>query len=145
MSVGVSVNNELSVRKRFSKLNLTSPFAIVSSARKGLKPKIFFDFAAAIKMSEKNLATIINLSARTINNYNEQKKVLEPVYSEHLLKLIALYDKGEEIFRNVEEFSYWLNKPLWNSKETPMDWIITPGGVDMLMEELDKLAQGYPV
>ncbi len=96
-------------------------------------------------MSEKNLATIINLSARTINNYNEQKKVLEPVYSEHLLKLIALYDKGEEIFRNVEEFSYWLNKPLWNSKETPMDWIITPGGVDMLMEELDKLAQGYPV
>jgi hypothetical protein len=43
------------------------------------------------------------------------------------------------------EFNYWLKKPFWNSKETPMEWIITPGGVDLLVEELEKLAQGYPV
>ena len=91
------------------------------------------------------LAGIINLSARTISNYKDQRKVLEPVQGEHLLKLISLFEKGEAIFGNIDEFNYWLRKPFWNSSETPLEWISTPGGVDLLMEELDKLAQGYPV
>ena len=96
-------------------------------------------------MSEKSLAAIINLSARTLSNYQEQQKNLEPVYSEHLLKLISLYEKGETIFGNVDEFNYWLKKPLWNAKESPIDWLVTPGGVDLLIKELEKLAEGYPV
>ncbi|MCE6990986.1 antitoxin Xre-like helix-turn-helix domain-containing protein [Dyadobacter sp. CY323] len=123
---------------------MTSNFAIATSARKGLNTKVFYDFADAIKMPEKNLASIINLSARTISNYKESKKALEAPYSEHLLKLIALFSKGETVFGNVDEFNYWLQKPLWNSDEKPADWLNTYGGVDFLAEELDKLAQGYP-
>ena len=80
-----------------------------------------------------------------MSNYKQQNKKLEPVHAEHLLKLIKLYEKGEEIFGNIEEFNYWLRKPFRNSIETPMSWIITSGGVDSLIEELDKLAHGYPV
>lgn len=145
MSLTLTTSNKNSVKYRFKNLNLNSSQAIVFSARKGLKPKIFYDFAEAIKMPEKMLAGILNLSARTISNYKGQQKVLEPVYSEHLLKLISLFEKGEEIFRNIDEFNYWLRKPFWNSQETPLDWVNTPGGVDLIMEELDKLAQGYPV
>ncbi len=145
MPVAVSANNKSSIKNRFKGLDLRSPHAIVFSARKGLKTKIFYDFAETIKMPEKTLASIINLSARTISNYNEQQKVLEPVHAEHLLKLISLYEKGEDVFGNIEEFNYWLKKPFWNSEVKPLDWIITPGGVDLLMEELDKLAEGYPV
>ncbi len=72
--------------------------AIVVSAGKGLKTKVFYDFAETKKMPEKNLAFIINLSARTISNYKEKRKNLEPLYSEHLLKLIVLFEKGEEVF-----------------------------------------------
>src|SRR5688572_25109297 len=145
MPVTVTMNDKYSVKNRFKNLNLSNSHAMVFSARKGLKPKIFYDFAEAIKMPEKILAGILNLSARTISNYKVQQKVLEPVYSEHLLKLISLFEKGESIFRNVDEFNYWLRKPFWNSHETPLDWIKTPGGVDLVMDELDKLAQGYPV
>jgi len=140
-----SANENQSVRTRFKSLNLKNNYEVVFSARKGLKPQVFYDFASAIKMPEKTLARIINLSARTISNYKEQDKFLEPLYSEHLLKLVALFEKGEEIFGNVDEFNYWLKKPFWNSTETPLNWMITPGGVDLLVEELDKLAQGYPV
>jgi len=145
MSAVISGNDKFSVKNQFKSLDLRSPYAIVFSARKGVKAKIFYDFAKTIKMSEKTLANIINLSARTISNYNEQQKALEPVHAEHLLKLIILYEKGEEIFGNIDEFNYWLKKPFWNVEGTPLDWIITPGGVDLLMEELDKLALGYPV
>ena len=145
MSLNTITDTKYSVRNRFRNLNLNNSHAIFLSARKGLKPKIFYDFAEAIKMPEKILAGILNLSARTISNYKGQQKVLEPIYSEHLLKLISLFEKGEEVFRTVDEFNYWLRKPFWNSNETPLDWINTPGGVDLVMEELDKLSQAYPV
>ncbi len=145
MSIAIVTTNKTSIRNKFKNLNLINSHAIVFSARKGLKPKIFYDFAEAIKMPEKILAGIINLSSRTISNYKEQQKLLEPVHSEHLLKLISLFEKGENIFGNIDEFNYWLRKPFWNSQQTPLDWISTPGGVDLLMEELDKLAQGYQV
>jgi len=139
-----SVSNKDLIKNKFKDLDIISNHAIVFSARKGLNTKVFYDFADIIKMPEKKLAFIINLSARTISNYKEKRKNLEPLYSEHLLKLIALFEKGEEIFGNIDEFNYWLNKPLWNSKQKPIDWIVTSGGVDFVMEEIDKLAQGYP-
>lgn len=145
MTSHISDKDKYSVKSRFKNLNIWNSNAIVLSARKGLKPKVFYDLAEAIKMPEKILAGLINLSARTISNYKAQQKVLEPVYSEHLLKLIALFEKGEMIFGNIDEFNYWLKKPFWKSKETPLDLLVTPGGVDLVIEELDKLAQGYPV
>ncbi len=138
------VSNRNSIKSKFKDLDIVNNHSIVFSARKGLKTKIFYDFADTIKMSEKTLAFIINLSARTISNYKIKRKNLEPLYSEHLLKIIALFKKGEEIFGTIDEFSYWLNKPFWDSKQKPIDWIVTPGGVDLVMEEIDKLAQGYP-
>ena len=136
---------EYSLRSKFKNLPIANNHALVASARKGVSTKVFYDFVDIIKIPEKNLAAIINLSARTISNYKEKKQNLEPTYSEHLLKLIALYKKGEEIFGNIPEFNYWLQKPFWNSADKPIDWLVTSGGVDLVMEEIDKLAQGYPV
>jgi len=133
-----------SIRGRFNDLGLESAHALVLSARKGIKTKVFYEFADTIKMSEKALAILLNLSSRTISNYKDQRKSLEPAYSEHLLKLISLFKKGEEIFGTIYEFNYWLQKPFWNTKERPLDWLITSGGVDLIIEELDRLANAYP-
>lgn len=133
------------IRDRFAKLDLTNAFSLVSIARKGIKTKVFYDFADSVKMPEKNLAELINISSRTISNYKEKQRPLDPVHSEHLLKLITLFGKGEEIFGNIDEFNYWLTKPFWNAKEKPIDWLITPGGVDLVMDELERLAYGYAV
>ena len=143
----MAVDNVLpnSVTRRFSKLNLKNEHAIVLNARKGIKTNIFYDFANTIKMPEKHLAELINLNSRTISNYAGKKKSFDPIPSEHLLKLIALYVRGEEIFGNLSEFTYWLQKPFWNTKESPKDWLVTPGGVDLLMDELNRLAHAYVV
>ena len=141
----IAINNKNSVGYRFKNFDLSNLNSIVLTARKGLKAKVFYDFAETINMPEKNLAAVINISARTIGNYKNEEKLLDPIYSEHLLKLIRLYEKGEELFGNVNEFNYWLKKPFWNKKITPNDLINTTGGVDLILEELDKLAQGYPI
>jgi uncharacterized protein (DUF2384 family) len=133
------------IKAYFKKWELNNPYNLVSTARKGVNPKFFYEFAGLAKLSEKALAGIINLSARTLSNYKEQNKALEPVYSEHLLKLINLFGKGEIAFGTIDEFNYWLKKPFWKSKEAPLDWIVTSGGVDLVSKELDKLMMGYPV
>lgn len=134
-----------SLKAKFSSINLSDLNSIVSNARKGVKAKVFYDFAETIKMPEKKLASIINLSSRTISNYIQNQKLLAPIYSEHLLKLINLFKQGEDVFGSIDEFNHWLRKPFWDNKLTPLDLIITTGGVDLVSEELDKLAQGYPV
>lgn len=145
MIAATAISDKHSVKNRFKRLKVSDPYSLVASARKGIKSRVFYDFAATIKIPEKTLAGIINISARTISNYKEQQKPLDPVQGEHLLKLIALYEKGENIFGNIDEFNYWLKKPFWNTKEIPLDWAVTPGGIDLLMKELDRLAEGYPV
>lgn len=141
----LSINIKNTIGSKFKYFDLSDLNKIVTTARKGIKPKVFYDFAQTINMPEKNLAAIINLSSRTISNYKNEERLLEPIYSEHLLKLINLYEKGEYVFGNINEFNYWLKKPFWNENITPYEMIDTTGGVDLVSEELEKLAQGYPV
>lgn len=133
-----------SLKSKFKRFSVENDVRLFSQARAGLPAATFYEFARLIKMPDKTLAQLLHLSPRTISNYLEKHSSFEPVQSEHLLKLIALYNKGEEVFGNIDEFNYWLNKPFWNSKEKPFDWLITPGGVDLVVLEIDRLAYGYP-
>ncbi|MEP7108493.1 MAG: antitoxin Xre-like helix-turn-helix domain-containing protein [Ferruginibacter sp.] len=143
MAIATAIPN--SILAKFGNLDLNNNFALVFLARKGIEPKVFYDFAGTINMPEKTLAELLNLSSRTISNYKALQKNLEPAQSEHLLKLISLFGKGEVIFGNINEFNYWLQKPFWNAREKPIDWLNTPGGIDLLTEELDRLAYAYTV
>lgn len=130
---------------RLSSFVIKDDYSLIKKARHGVDTHVFYSLAEIIKMPEKTLASVINLSPRTISNYREQNKDLDPNYSEHLLKLINLYNLGEEIFGSLEEFTLWLARPFWNSEEKPIDLINTSGGVDLVAEEIEKLAQGYPL
>ena len=129
----------------FNRYSIQDDYKLLKKAREGLKTDVFYLLADAINMPEKTLASVINLSPRTISNYRDQEKVLDPIYSEHLLKLINLYNFGKDIFGNLDEFTLWMNRPFWNSEDKPIDFISTSGGVDLVYEEIEKLAQGYPV
>ena len=129
----------------FNRYSIQDDYKLLKKAREGLKTDVFYLLADAINMPEKTLASVINLSPRTISNYRDQEKGLDPIYSEHLLKLINLYNFGKDIFGNLDEFTLWMNRPFWNSEDKPIDFISTSGGVDLVYEEIEKLAQGYPV
>ncbi len=145
MSVAANKPNSADIRRKFRALNINDDHKLAQQARKGVSPQYFYDLATIAKLPEKVLAQLLDLSPRTISNYKDQKKALAPTQGEHLLKLIQLYEKGTELFGNVDEFNYWLQKPFWDSKQTPADWIITPGGVDLVLDELVKMAFGDAV
>ena len=120
-------------------------FSLVKKAKEGINTDVFYTFADAINLPEKFLAALINLSPRTISNYRDQNKSLEANYSEHLLKLISLYEKGKMYLGNIDEFNSWLEKPMWDTNDKPLDFLNTPGGVDLIIARLERMAQGYPL
>jgi len=132
-------------QKRLQALGLNNPNQLLERARKGADSTVFYDLALVGNLTENLLASIINISARTILNYAQQGKKLEPAQSEHLLKLVLLFELGITAFGTADEFNIWLNKKFWNAKDTPMDWLITPGGVDMVKAQIEQLMEGYPV
>jgi len=118
---------------------------IVDSAMKGVSVEVFYNFANTIDIPDKYLAAILNTTARTLSNYKDQNKPLEPVKGEHLLKLIALFKKGEEVFGTLSEFHSWLSKTKMGSQKVPLELLITPGGVELISLELDRIAWGYAI
>lgn len=135
----------LLLSQKFSDLNLKNDISIVYGARKGVKPSVFYSFSSSVNIPEKNLAALLHMHPRTISNYREKRKTLNPVEGEHLLKLIYLFTTGEEIFGSIDQFNQWLNTPGWQDQQKPMDWLDTPGGVDLVLEELLRLSYGYVV
>lgn len=123
-------------------LSISNNRDISINARTGIDPELFFAALKDFKLSNYQLEQLLHISSRTIQNKIEKKINLGPVHSEHLLKLMALYIKGVELFRTVDEFNHWLNKPFWFSNEKPINWLVTPGGIDAVMDELVKMAYG---
>ncbi|HEY1167300.1 MAG TPA: antitoxin Xre-like helix-turn-helix domain-containing protein [Chitinophaga sp.] len=117
--------------------------SIVKAALQGVSPDVFYEFAKLIDMPDRYLAALINTSPRTISNYKEQKKSLDPVKGEHLLRFISLCKKGEQIFANFFEFHGWLFKPQPYAIAMPAKLLVTPGGVELVSQELDRVAYGY--
>lgn len=139
------VSDKHLIEDKYKDLAFLNNYERAATARKGLDVMVFYSFADTIKMPEEALASIVNLLPRIVDGLKQKSMNLDPSSSEHLLKLITLFKKGEEIFGSIDEFNYWLKKPFWNSEQKPIDWLVTSGGVDLLIEEIDKLAQGYPV
>jgi putative toxin-antitoxin system antitoxin component (TIGR02293 family) len=125
--------------------NLDDLSNLVQLAMKGVKPKVFYHFANITGIPDKYLAELINISPKTLSNYKERNKSLEPVKGEHLLKLIKLFKKGEAILGTLDEFQAWLFKPGLHAEKPLFDWLFTPGGVDLVSQELDRIAYGYAI
>ena len=150
-AAGGEVGNKLSWGQREPTRSLAGRFeditgklpVIVSVALKGVKTDVFYDFANRIAMPDKYLADLLNISTRTLSNYKEHKKKLDPIRGEHLLKMIALFKKGEEVFGQLSDFQGWLMKPPPGGKGKPAEWLVTPGGIDLISLELDRIAHGY--
>jgi len=131
--------------QKFSDLDLKNDYSIVHKASEGVKSSIFYSFSSSANISEKNLAALLHIHPRTISNYREKKKPLNPVEGEHLLKLIHLFIIGEEVLGSIDQFNQWLSTPGWQDDEKPIDWLSTPGGVDLVQDELQRLSYGYVV
>lgn len=119
------------------------PFTLVMAARQGILAKIAFEVADVLQLHLNQMADILHTTTKTLHNYRLTKKKLNPAHSEQTLKLLALQMKGKEVFGDGTSFRRWLEKPAYGlDKQVPLDLLETSGGIDLVMEEIERIAYG---
>jgi putative toxin-antitoxin system antitoxin component (TIGR02293 family) len=131
-----------SIFSRYEK-SIKDLFTIVVEARKGVNATAFFDVVSISGIDRNKLADLMNVSLKTLLRYRQQNKKLSATKSERVLKLIALYKKGEEIFGSGSEFHKWMEEPSYGlGNMIPFDLMHTSGGIDLITEELKRIEFG---
>lgn len=118
-------------------------FTLVLEAQKGVYANAAFEIADELLIPQEDIAGILHLSAKTLRNYQQEKKKLAPTTSEQVLKLEVLAGRGLEVFGDRKALLRWLRKPSYGLEgQIPFDLLRTSGGIDLIIEELDRIAYG---
>ncbi len=118
-------------------------YRLVEQAHQGLSISAFFDILSFSGLTKDELAGLLDVSFKTIQRYQKDDKKLSAIHSEQLLKIIALYQKAEEVFADLDSFNRWVRKPaLGLGNEKPLKFMQTPGGINLIMDELRRIEFG---
>ena len=114
---------------------LSEPEAIYATA---------FDDMISVSSYDKNFAAdLLDVSYKTVARYKKDKKKFSPLQSEYILKTIVLFNKGNQAFGNKESFNRWLDKPAFGlGNRIPRTFISTVGGINFIIDELNRIVRG---
>jgi putative toxin-antitoxin system antitoxin component (TIGR02293 family) len=122
---------------------VSDSFALVMEARTGVLAKTAFDVADVLQLHADELADLLHTTTKTLRTYRQAKKRLNPTASEQVLKLLNLARQGAEVFGDPASFRRWLSKPAYGlGGQPPLALLQTSGGIDLVAEEVGRIAYG---
>jgi putative toxin-antitoxin system antitoxin component (TIGR02293 family) len=114
---------------------LSEPEAIYATA--------FNDMIAVADYDKDFAADLLDVSYKTVTRYQKERKKLSPLQSEYILKTIVLFNKGNQVFGDKDSFNRWLDKPAYGlGNRVPRAFITTVGGINFIIDELNRIAHG---
>jgi putative toxin-antitoxin system antitoxin component (TIGR02293 family) len=115
---------------------------LVDLARNGIPKNAVIKMAKQLSFTGKELSIIINLSERTLQRYPDDKK-LEKTASEKAIQLSKLYERGVEVWGDLEKFKGWMRHPNpFLGSKTPLEMLDTNFGFDMVSDEIGRIEYG---
>lgn len=115
----------------------------VSVTQRGIPAEEFFSVAQQTGISQEKLASLLEISPRTLNRYRREGKRLNAKESELLVKLSYLLKRGTEIFGTPEAFMAWLAEPAYGlDQQVPFELLYTSEGVNLVADEVERIAFG---
>jgi uncharacterized protein (DUF2384 family) len=72
--------------------------------------KKFEKIAAKVPFTQKEWASILHLSERTLQRYSKENKSFEGIYTDRILQIEQLIKTGLETFINADALYQWLKK-----------------------------------
>lgn len=140
--------NNFSERKQGSILSkyeksFSNNIALVADSKKGLRPQAVFDFISLSEFSFPVIEKVLNKTIKTFASYKRTQTNLDSTISEKLLKIFSLYDKGVNVFGNIDEFNKWIVSPSFGlGNIIPRDLLDTVTGTELVYDELIRIEYG---
>lgn len=116
---------------------------IIDIVRNGISYKDFSKIVVDTPFSLTEWANYLQLSERTIQRNQKEKKSFQPIQSERIVEVSMLYTYGVEVFGDKDNFDVWLNsKSISLGGRTPKDLLDTKFGISMVRDELGRIEHG---
>ncbi len=117
--------------------------AIIDAVRTGISFSAFEKLVKDAPFSLSEWANYLQLSERTIQRAQKERKAFQPIQSERIVELAMLYQYGVEVFGDKENFNTWLNsRSVALGGSTPKALLDTKFGVGMVKDELGRIEHG---
>lgn len=116
---------------------------IIEKIRNGISFQEFNRILLQTPFSLKDWAQYLQVSERTMQRNQKEKKVFQPVQSEKILELSMLYKFGVEVFGGSEGFDAWLEAPsVALGGRRPKDLLDTRFGVELVKDAIGRIEHG---
>ena len=120
-----------------------TPQRSVNISRSGITTSFVEDLMQKYAFSKADLARLIDVSPKTVDRHLVSEKLFTGLQAERLLRLAELYVQGVRVFGKREKFIKWLNSTIVAlDHTTPMSWLDTYHGIQMISDELGRIEHG---
>lgn len=121
---------------------LQNPLDLIEFSRKGLSRAAVDLVAKKLSLTDREMARILNISERTFHRYTPDTQ-LDTSSTERLLKLMLLYQHGEEVFANLEDFKPWMRQSMRIfGDKSALDLLDTVTGFEWVDNVLSRIEFG---
>lgn len=116
---------------------------LIKKSREGMKYHAFSALQKSIPLKPEDWSNVLHLSARTLQRYKKEKISFGPIYSERIIEIQLLFNKGLDVFGDKDNFYNWLNsKSIALGGITPVSLLDNTFGIMMLKDELTRIEHG---
>jgi putative toxin-antitoxin system antitoxin component (TIGR02293 family) len=120
-----------------------NPLQLVLLAQQGLSAGKALFVSKCLQLDANQMAGLLGITSKTFCTYQQEDRVLDATKSEQVLKLAQVVELGKEVFGDMESFNRWLQKPAYGlAGKLPIDLFYTSGGIDLVADELTRIAYG---
>lgn len=116
---------------------------LIKRSREGMKYSAFQNFQKNIPLKPLEWSNILHLSERTLQRYKKEKLSFGPLYSERIIEVQLLFNKGVKVFTDKDNFHKWLNlKSVSLGGIKPISLLDNTFGIRMVKDELTRIEHG---
>jgi putative toxin-antitoxin system antitoxin component (TIGR02293 family) len=121
--------------------SMANDHKLLAMVRKGVPKSVMFRIAKELELRPKELATILQVSERTLQRLGTAG-LLSVALSSRVVQLALVYERGLEIFGDKDTLRDWLRSKSAVFGETPIELLDTPIGTQMVLDEMGRIAHG---
>ena len=117
--------------------------SLIKKSREGMKYSSFYKIQKEFLLKSSEWGKILHLSERTLQRYKKEKIDFAPLYSERIIEIQLLFNKGIDVFGDKDNFYNWLNsKNIVLGGIFPISLLDTTFGILLLRDQLTRIEHG---
>ena len=120
-----------------------SILSIIDMVRKGVRYSHFLQIAKISPFKINEWSAFLHLSERTMQRYETENTVFDPIQSEKIVQITMLNNYGVEVFGDREKFNTWIDaKSIALGGIKPKELLDNNFGIELVKDELGRIAHG---